>query len=534
MNDVSGMLNTYMLMNFRSETPSLRTILQMCILSFVITQITMIVQYIREVISKRINNWWTYPHKGMQIFESKRKTFQDDNTIRVEALYLYILKTNKLKQIKQLEYIGNTIPYNIYKLYEPSQTCVSLSMLERYDVDHMISFPFEQEVLIHDDIYMYLTIFDTHKEEEDSNEKKLVVKHNEYRLTVYSKTHYVDYIESFVNSISKDYIIAVRENQKSQIFNMIVNEIRDNEYIDKVRLPFTTTKTFDTLFFEQKEKLIKRLHHFKTNKTEYKRIGMHYCLGILLHGLPGTGKSSCIKAMAKYLNRDLYIVSAGTIKSNKDFRNLFSFSKVEESIYVFEEVDCWYKNPKDNPWLDRKLKEKKTEVEEVKTTNEKESLMDAIKLMSASKNNETCIGDIFVKEDRLTLSGILEILDGTIEYDGRICIFTTNYPDRLDSALLRPGRIDINIEFKKLRKCDINDLYSLWFHESIPETIYNEMVDYRFSQAEIGNLFSEYYDDIDMLHQKLVNVEVCDEVCEEISDNECIQNKCESGGDTLD
>ena len=50
---------------------------------------------------------------------------------------------------------------------------------------------------------------------------------------------------------------------------------------------------------------------------------------------------------------------------------------------------------------------------------------------------------------KLTLAGILNALDGVIEIIGSVVIITTNHPEKLDAALIRPGRITMNIEMKK-------------------------------------------------------------------------------------
>merc|ERR1712211_60304 len=51
------------------------------------------------------------------------------------------------------------------------------------------------------------------------------------------------------------------------------------------------------------------------------------------------------------------------------------------------------------------------------------------------------------KSSKLTLATLLEVLDGVMEMDGRMLIITTNYPERLDKALIRPGRIDMKVKF---------------------------------------------------------------------------------------
>ena len=63
------------------------------------------------------------------------------------------------------------------------------------------------------------------------------------------------------------------------------------------------------------------------------------------------------------------------------------------------------------------------------------------------------------KSHRLTLATLLEVLDGVMEMDGRMLVITTNYPDRLDKALIRPGRIDMKVKFCPSSAEDIIQMY---------------------------------------------------------------------------
>jgi chaperone BCS1 len=91
------------------------------------------------------------------------------------------------------------------------------------------------------------------------------------------------------------------------------------------------------------------------------------------------------------------------------------------------------------------------------------------------------------------LGGILEVIDGLIECPGRIIIMTTNHKEHLDSALLRPGRIDMEIEFKKLRHCHIAEIYKKWYGKELD--LANDIEDYKYTQAEISQLLFKYEND---------------------------------------
>jgi len=78
-------------------------------------------------------------------------------------------------------------------------------------------------------------------------------------------------------------------------------------------------------------------------------------------------------------------------------------------------------------------------------------------LLKAPKNSVIVIEDIdalfgkdrqtLQKTTPLTFSGLLNGLDGVANPDGQIFVLTTNYIDRLDTALIRAGRVDVKIEF---------------------------------------------------------------------------------------
>ena len=77
---------------------------------------------------------------------------------------------------------------------------------------------------------------------------------------------------------------------------------------------------------------------------------------------------------------------------------------------------------------------------------------------------------------------------------GRRIILTTNHREKLDPALIRPGRIDQEIQTKKASASVINDMYK-WFYKAddIPKEIINKIEDYKYSPAEINNIFYQHY-----------------------------------------
>ncbi|CAK9175116.1 unnamed protein product [Ilex paraguariensis] len=168
---------------------------------------------------------------------------------------------------------------------------------------------------------------------------------------------------------------------------------------------FEHPATFETLAIEEKTKkaIIKDLDKFVSREEFYKTVGKPWKRGYLLYGPPGTGKSSLVAAMANYLNYDIYDLELTSVKTNADLRRILA-TTTNRSILVIEDIDC------------------------------------SVELRNRQLGNGSY-------NKKLTLSGLLNFIDGLWSScgDERIIIFTTNYKDRLDPALLRSGRMDMFI-----------------------------------------------------------------------------------------
>ncbi|CAH9077640.1 unnamed protein product [Cuscuta epithymum] len=156
---------------------------------------------------------------------------------------------------------------------------------------------------------------------------------------------------------------------------------------------------------ELKKEIIEDLDRFVSRRDYYRRVGKAWKRGYLLYGPPGTGKSSLIAAMANYLKFSIYELDLSCLRSNSDLQELLPTTK-NKSILVIEDIDCSI---------------------DLQNRNDED--------YSNQNNNQ------------VTLSGLLNFIDGLWSCcgDERIIVLTTNYKDRLDPALLRPGRMDMHI-----------------------------------------------------------------------------------------
>ncbi|KAI8620481.1 P-loop containing nucleoside triphosphate hydrolase protein, partial [Chytriomyces sp. MP71] len=170
-----------------------------------------------------------------------------------------------------------------------------------------------------------------------------------------------------------------------------------------------------------KDALMADIHSFLKSEEWYKNLGIPYRRGYMLHGPPGTGKSSFIFAVAGALKMNLCLVNLSMPGlTDADLSNLLS-SSPKNSILVFEDVDVSMGKHVKGPRGSTAGKEDEGDDGDKK---DKSSL----------DENET--------KSQVTLSGLLNSLDGIVAQEGRIVFLTTNNLASLPAALLRPGRVD--------------------------------------------------------------------------------------------
>lgn len=192
-------------------------------------------------------------------------------------------------------------------------------------------------------------------------------------------------------------------------------------------------KTFDTLFYTQKDELMNILNKFKSETMYPEHIPMDNKLGILLYGPPGTGKTGTITAIANYLKRNITMINFADISTADELDLILDSKRYTETIFVFDEFDCLL------DVLGKKGEEEKPEKNDWATMimmaepDEKKQIMEMMKSgKKAAKQN-------------LNLAYLLQKLDGLESAEGRVIIATTNNPDKINPALLRPGRFDLKL-----------------------------------------------------------------------------------------
>ncbi len=243
---------------------------------------------------------------------------------------------------------------------------------------------------------------------------------------------------------------------------------------------FATSKSFTNIFGSHVAELKERLNLFMHHPEWYQARGIPYSLGILLHGIPGAGKTSTIKAIARDTKRHIFNLSLRPYTTQKQLTHLFFNenvavvgddgvrqmyrSPVSQRVYVIEDIDC---------------------------------LTDVVYQRTEESRVET-------NGDAITLSFLLNLLDGVLETPGRILIITTNHPEKLDRALVRPGRIDVNIEFKEASRQLIAEMLNNFYGvakrtEDIPACLEGSL-----TPAEVLECFCGHFKDAEAAIATLV------------------------------
>lgn len=168
----------------------------------------------------------------------------------------------------------------------------------------------------------------------------------------------------------------------------------------------------DNVFIDKKVKdsLTDCIDKFISRKEKYEKFGKTHKLNLLFTGIPGSGKTTLCKALSKHYGFSIYTISFSKYMKDENIISLTNDIK-DNSIILYEDIDVFF-----------------------------------------TQRNSTDVG--------INFSTLINILDGTLSKGSCIInIITTNFPDKLDAALLRPGRIDKIIEFDYPKKENIKNAF---------------------------------------------------------------------------
>ena len=211
-----------------------------------------------------------------------------------------------------------------------------------------------------------------------------------------------------------------------------------------------------------KEKLVSDIQDFLRSATWYHDRGIPYRRGYLLHGPPGTGKSSFIQALAGYLDYDIAILNLSERGLTDDKLNHLLTIIPPRTLVLLEDIDVAFANRR-------------------------------------TANAEGYAGA------NVTFSGLLNALDGVASAEERIIFLTTNHVDRLDDALIRPGRVDLSIRLDDATRYQVERLWDRFYGVNttgITDTAQQQQLEQESKESErLKQIFCEKLEHMELLPQ---------------------------------
>lgn len=205
-------------------------------------------------------------------------------------------------------------------------------------------------------------------------------------------------------------------------------------------------RSFESLILPDgvKEKLLDDAHEFLASELWYNRVGIPYRRGYLLYGMPGTGKSTTVHALAGELGLEIYCIQLASPGMDDTSLGRLISETPSKCIILLEDIDCAFPTGSrgGTPGLF--------------CDSDDESL-------NSFFGKKRVVEEIDRKRSEITLSGLLNVLDSVSSEEGRITFATTNHIEKLDPALTRPGRMDVKLEYKPASRLQIKKLFLHFF-----------------------------------------------------------------------
>jgi ATP-dependent Zn protease len=479
--------------HFDTGNVMLNVILQTIIMSFVgyfTNQIKVILDWILRKVQVLMESSYYLPYKIIKLI--KREKSKTPKTITIpfitenrkinelhDAVLWYLTNNQEIDYSKEtnLQYvydkqlspeIENTLKTNFVINKIMKQNNSKSIKYKNYEITYL----FSKEIL---------TIY-TDKEKKKEN-------HIITLWTMIDDISTGDILEEFCKHCTLKYVESLKSSKWEQ-------EIYVNNNKEWTARKSNNSRKLETIILKNglRDEIKNDLELFLNSEEWYSHRDIPYTRGYLFYGYPGTGKTSMIKGMSLYCQRHIHFLMLQNVKDDNELLDLMKNIKYDKTILVIEDIDATIKAV-----ISRDLLIKENTINK------------SLRNRKNKKNNNESSSEEEKKKEGITLSGLLNALDGVFNNHGRILIMTTNHPEILDDALIRPGRIDSKFKFDNCDRNQIKELFEMFFNQIAPSEQLINVKHNQYSPAHITAVFLRYRNNpnealkhLDDIEQKIV------------------------------
>jgi RNA polymerase-binding transcription factor DksA len=309
-------------------------------------------------------------------------------------------------------------------------------------------------------------------------------KRENFKVSLYAEVdecEQTDIMEQFCQNCLTEYINNLTSNTWEQL-------IYTNDGSEWKSAPSHNTRKLDTIILKKglKESLKNDVQLFLNSEEWYLERDIPYTRGYIFYGFPGTGKTSMIKGLSLFCKRHIHTLNLSVVKTDTELVELFKKINYKDTILVIEDIDAMNEIVKSRDNRDNKnARHTDSPTSNKSDPRDYESEEDRRRRIDRDRRDEE-------EKSHLTLSGLLNALDGVFQHHGRILIMTTNHPEVLDPALIRPGRIDSKYLFDNCDKDQIKGLFEMFFNQPCINPQIDMIKNDSYSPAHITSVFLRY------------------------------------------
>ena len=265
---------------------------------------------------------------------------------------------------------------------------------------------------------------------------------------------HIEYIKQEAQRMSAAHRLKQRVLVSTEDMSMHSDESRNPSFMT---YEFSTTSSFKNFFSEESSTVEADIDYFLNHRSDYERTGKPWTYTILNTGPPGVGKTKLVKAIAAKTGYTLIVINLVHIRNIQTLYDAFH-SPYLNGEAVPHDKRLYYIPEVDTQMMDVLQARVPAAVPLGPEPAKPEGGKDAFKVTTEQPKKPT-------------LGQILNILDGVPERYGHILVMDTNHLEKLDPALIRPGRVDRIVSWNKLSAASVRAYIQNYYMVELPKTV---------------------------------------------------------------